>query len=63
MPPGSPAAVMGGMWTLGSEVEGDTPVQRREEEDRKGDMRPNVSGRGKNSVGLERETGGEGHGR
>lgn len=54
---------MGGMWTLGSEVEGDTPVQRREEEDRKGDMRPNVSGRGKNSVGLERETGGEGHGR
>lgn len=45
------------MWTLGSEVEGDTPVQRWEEEDREGDVRPNVSGRGKNGVGLEQETG------
>lgn len=52
------------MWTLGSEVEGDTPVQRWEEEDREGDVRPNVSGRGKNGVGLEQETGvGGGHGR
>lgn len=27
----------GGMWTLGSEAEGDAPVQRREEEGREGE--------------------------
>lgn len=48
---------MGGMWTLGSEGEGVAPVQRWEEEDREGDVRPNVSGRSKNGVGLEQEMG------